>query len=329
MIFGFCFLIYAKNLMIRQKRILFLFIIFLFLFNANNSFAGFGITPPYVRNDNLTRNSHYEQKIILVRSDPDEDLQAKITIDVPKIGQWISVDRGAEFILPKGETQIPIVVSVDIPDDAEFGNYKGNIRAVISPLQGPHPGTVGIALGAQIDVDLNIVDRKIFDFKVRRVRLFDAEEGRKFWWMFFPGKITFSMQIQNVGNVPYSPTRVDLDIYDAKGEALLESVKNTNKIEKVQPFKTKEVVAEIPTKLKHGSYKASYKIFKGEEIAQAGQLNLSILPYGSLPGYKGYGFIGLPLRDQSIIVLASLLVLFGIIYGVWMIVRKIRRKNVG
>jgi hypothetical protein len=32
-------------------------------------FAGFGITPPYVRNTSLTRNSTYEQQILLVRSD--------------------------------------------------------------------------------------------------------------------------------------------------------------------------------------------------------------------------------------------------------------------
>ena len=34
--------------------------------------AGFGITPPYVRNTSLTRNSTYEQQILLVRGNPDE-----------------------------------------------------------------------------------------------------------------------------------------------------------------------------------------------------------------------------------------------------------------
>jgi hypothetical protein len=34
--------------------------------------AGFGITPPYVRNTSLTRNSIYEQQILLVRGDPND-----------------------------------------------------------------------------------------------------------------------------------------------------------------------------------------------------------------------------------------------------------------
>ena len=45
-----------------------------------------------------TQNSHYEQVITLVRSDPTEDLQAKVTINVPGANDWISIDRGTQFI---------------------------------------------------------------------------------------------------------------------------------------------------------------------------------------------------------------------------------------
>ena len=60
--------------------------------------AGFGVSPPYVKNERLDRGSHYEQKIILVRGDPIEDLKAEITIDVPGAQEWISIDKGTEFI---------------------------------------------------------------------------------------------------------------------------------------------------------------------------------------------------------------------------------------
>ena len=59
------------------------FFILLFFVLPAKVDAGFGITPPYVRNSSLTRNSVYEPEILLVRSDPTSDLNATISIDAP------------------------------------------------------------------------------------------------------------------------------------------------------------------------------------------------------------------------------------------------------
>ncbi len=56
--------------------------------------ASFGITPPYVRNTSLTRNSTYEQQILLVRGNPNEPLKAEIVVDAPEIASWIEVIDG-------------------------------------------------------------------------------------------------------------------------------------------------------------------------------------------------------------------------------------------
>ncbi len=69
-----------------------LFSIVLFFTVAQSAFAGFGVTPPYVTNPSLTRNSIYEQKIYLVRSNPDTDLKATISIDVPGVNDWFTVN---------------------------------------------------------------------------------------------------------------------------------------------------------------------------------------------------------------------------------------------
>ncbi len=82
--------------------LLFLNIIFFLLILNNYVFAGFGITPPYVKNTSLTRNSIYQQQILLVRSDPDIPLKATITVDAPEIEDWIEIVQGYEFELPKG-----------------------------------------------------------------------------------------------------------------------------------------------------------------------------------------------------------------------------------
>jgi hypothetical protein len=161
----------------------------------------------------------------------------------------------------------------------------------------PAGGGVSIALGAQIDVDLKVVD-KIYDFNVRRIRLTDLETGRTKWGLYFPGKIRFLMTIENTGNTEFGPSRVHFDIYDANGENLLESTDNLNSIERVAPFATKEIVAELPSRLPAGLYVVKYTIYKEEEISQQGQLHLNIAAVGTVPGYEGYGFDGLSLGDK-------------------------------
>ena len=57
-------------------------------------YAGFGISPPYVKNNQLFPGSSYTQEIILLRSDAEEDLQADISVNAPEIKDWITIDKG-------------------------------------------------------------------------------------------------------------------------------------------------------------------------------------------------------------------------------------------
>lgn len=276
--------------------------------------AGFGISPPYVRNENLTQGSHFEQKVILVRDKPDEDWQVELIFNVPEANDWFSVDKGKKFILPKGEKQTPIIISIKVPEKAEFKRYKGSIRVKTTPLKTQEPGTVAITLGGQIDVDLNVT-KEILDFKVRGVKVSDLEEGYKWLFWYFPGIIRFSIRIENIGNVDAIPTKVRFDIYDAKEKKLLESVEAKKFDKKVRPFETEWVFAKLPTRLKPGSYWAQYKIYKKEEVVSQGKIHLSILPRGTIPGYKGAGFWDLALKDKLTIILLALVILGGIGYG--------------
>jgi len=289
-------------------------VIFFSLVLVGSVRAGFGISPPYVRNENLTQGSHFEQKIILVRDKPTEDWQAELIFNVPEANDWFSVDKGKKFILPKGEKQTPIIISIDVPSKAEFKRYKGFIRVKTAPLKAQEPGTVAITLGGQIDVDLNVT-KEIFDFKVRGVKVSDLEEGHKWLLWYFPGIIRFSIRIENIGNVNAIPTKLHFDIYDAKEEKLLESVETKKFDKKVKPFETEWVLAKLPTRLKPGSYWAQYKIYKKEEVVSQGKIHLSILPKGTILGYKGAGFLDLALKDKLTIILLALVILGGIGYG--------------
>lgn len=294
----------------RQYRVIFFIctLCLLYFIKAGFALAGFGITPPYVKNEGLTRNSQYEQKIIIVRGDPDVDLKAVISIDVPDINEWFTVDKGKEFILPRGEQKVPMVIKVSVPDDADIKKYRGNIRIRTSSLDEGQAGGVSIALGAQIDVDINVVDKEIYNFRVRRITLSDLNEGYKWGWFYFPGKIKFNISIENTGNVLIAPSRVLFNIYDNSGQELLETTENTNRLTKVKPFETGDIIAELPTRLSHGSYVVRYKIYNKEDVKQEGELNLSIMPKGTISGYEGYGLLGLTLKEKSIVVFPLLVV---------------------
>jgi len=285
--------------------------------------AGFGITPPYVRNDKLTQGSTYTQEIILVRGDPVEDLKAEVTVNVPGIDAWISIDKGNEFLLPAGAKQVPMLVTVRVPSNAAYERYQGNIR--IRTLSPDPASGVSIALGAQIDVDLRVVD-EIRDFEVKRVQMSEAEEPTRMWWLEFPGRIQFSMGIENTGNAPVAPSRVQLDIYDRKGNVVLETTYNTNEMEEILPFETREIYAFIPTKLPPGAYLVKYSIFRYEDdVKRTGELTLSVLPAGTLTTYAGYGFDGLSSSDKMTIFVPAGVILFLLLLSI--VIFSMRKKN--
>ncbi len=302
-----------------------LFFIFccIFFVAANTVHAGFGVTPPYVSNVSLTRNSTYEQTIYLVRSDPTADLKATISIDVPGINDWFTIVEGTEFLLPSGEQKVPMTVRVVVPDNAKYEQYTGNIRIKTgAPDDQVSGGAVSISLGAQIDVDLTVIDKKIKDFKVRKIGVTDLNEGHKVGWLYFPGKINFEILIENTGNVPVAPSDVVFRIYDRSGNVLLEETRKKGSMDTVDPFLTDTVFAEIPTKLPAGSYLARFEIMNGDEVKLAGEVNLSILPYGTLQA-AGFGFLGLSFAHKLSIIL-PLVFFLGTI--VMLIIRLRKRK---
>ncbi len=252
------------------------------LFFADTVLAGFGISPPYVTNHNLSRGSHFEKDIWLTRGNPVEDLRIEVDIDVPGANDWISIDEGSSFLLPKGEQKMLMTVSVDVPKNAEYKSYPGFIRITTYPVSSAEEGgQIAIILGARIDVTLDVRDIEIFDFKIRQINVYDLEEGHNVLWWFSSGKIRFDMQFENIGNIKASPTKVLFEIYDGERKNLVETT-TAKKIGKVDPFQTKNIIAELPTKLTAGSYWAIFKIFKGDEIVEEGETHLSILPRGGI-----------------------------------------------
>lgn len=298
--------------------------ILLFVLFVNEAHAGFGITPPYVRNASLIRNATYEQQILLVRSDPVAPLKAEITIDVPGINDWFTIKEGSTFLLPAGQDKVPMTVSVKIPDNAPYKTYTGNIRIKTGPADNQVAGgAVSISLGAQVDVEITVIDKQIKDFRIRKIGISDLNEGHKFAWLYFPGKIQFEMFVENIGNVSIAPSKVLFRMYDPSGQILLEETQQTNNIKKVKPFDQDTVFAELPTRLPRGAYLARYSVWNGSDIKQEGEINMNILPYGTLQ-VAGYGFMGLSLAHK-LSVLVPIFVVLSVVIAI--LVRSTRKPK--
>ena len=301
--------------------------LFYVTFGATLAYAGFGITPPYVRNTSLTRNSTYEQQILLVRGDPNVPLNAQIVVDAPGIQDWITIVEGNTILLPRGEQKVPMTVRVKVPSDAAYKEYEGKIRIKTVPTNDQvAEGVVSISLGAQVDINLNVIDRVIKDFRVRKISVNDLNEGHKLGWLYFPGKIEFVMSIENTGNVDITPSDVQFRIYDRSGAVMLEETHQKGTMQTIAPYLNGDVTAHLPTRLPPGGYMVRYAIKNGEEVKQEGELNLSILPYGSLQT-AGFGFGGLSLTHKISILLPVFAFLILILYIVYNRLERRKRRR--
>jgi hypothetical protein len=174
-------------------------------------------------------------------------------------------------------------------------------------------GAVSISLGAQVDIALTVIDKKIKDFRVRKIGVSDLNEGKKLGWLYFPGKINFSMLLENTGNVDIAPSKVEFRIFDFAGQVLLEETINKGDIKDVAPYATEEVMATIPTRLPAGNYIARYRVYNEDEVKQEGELSLMVQPYGTLQE-AGFGFSGLSIPHKISLILPILALLVIILY---------------
>ncbi len=241
--------------MLRMKAGLILIISLLILFSANSVFAGFGVSPPKILNYHLLPGSHFEQTIYLVQSKPEKDLLAKIEIDAPEIKDWISIEGGLEFTIPAGVQMFPLKVSVDVPSKAAFKSYSGKIW-IKTASKAEEGGTVSVALGALISIDLAVSAEEVYGFIFRGLEILKAEEGR-------PIKVKISLQ--NTGNTRDRPTKIHLDVYDRYHDKVLYSGDAAD-LNYIKPFTQGEVVGKFRAKLGIETYWAEVKVYKEDNI---------------------------------------------------------------
>jgi len=294
-----------------------------------NTTQGFGVSPPFVKEEHLLPGSQLERIVYLVQSEPNKDLKAELEFspELKEIENWIKIGQGMEFTIPAGIKQFPLKVTVDVPSDAQLGEHRGYIwieRKIVKE-EGAQVTTV---TGGTIEVALKVTNQEYSDWQLKDLGVRDLAKGEK--------TVKVSLRVENLGNVKTRPSKVHLDVYDNYHQELLNSGDNSD-LDWVPPFQTKELTAEFPAELEpNQQYWAEIEIYKGDELLLADKRRFNV---GEIAKTEvGSGQVSEPLEESETDLgfgfLKSkpfLLGLLGIILavGLGFGIRQIRKSGIG
>lgn len=218
--------------------------------------AGFGVSPPNIMEDHLVRGARIERTIYLVQGNPEEDITMEILIDSPDITEWISFEGGRIFTIPKGVQQYPLVVQIQVPQDAEFNIYKAFLRINTVPKsaeEGEGGNQVAIVVGGRVDVNLTVGEGLFEEYSIERISILDIKTG---------ANPKVSLTINNTGNVSVAPYSASFELYNKFGNIRLGYGENDG-FEKVPAFSKSSIEIEFPigVRLAEGEYWGHIKIY--------------------------------------------------------------------
>jgi len=220
--------------------------------SSTKAYAGFGISPAGINNEDLKPGTRYVQDMVISRSDPDEDLVAVIQPELGELNNWVTFEPGTRINLPKGEQRVSIRVIIDVPADAAIKPYEGIFRILATPL-GQVKG-VSVVKGARVDIDLTTTEEIVVNLSVRAVSILDVFEEED---------LIINITAKNDGNSDTAPTKVDLKVLDL----LEKEVKTltTYDIEKVPAYEQSAVKARFKDHgLVLGEYYGIITVYNGE-----------------------------------------------------------------
>ena len=286
---------------------------FVVLVAPSVSYAAFGISPPFLNADHLVPGATYSQTIYLVQDQPVDDLPIVANLELPDaVKNWISIDRGMSFIIPKGTRQFPVVVTVKTPQGTALAKYSGNLTFSTQPNTG---GQVAISLGANLAINLTVGNDIFEKYSVPLITISDIEEG----W-----SPRVFVKFQNDGNIPESFDAATFDLYDHFDAVRLAYVSKQDGFTETPPFVTNEYFVEFPIDfhLGVGDYWGVVNFYKHQQFVASQKTVFHVLPTGTLSGTMG--IITKFFKDNSLALGGAASIL---IAGIYFGIRRARLKK--
>lgn len=281
----------------------------LLLFSAGSVSADLGISPQDWIEKNGMPGQKIEKTFMLSRSDSLQaiDFTAKISGDLVN---WITVENGNNFNVPKGQQQYPVKVILNIPQSAEKKEYKSEIR--LRPQPGSSGGQVSVVVEALIRINLTVTDKPFLNYEVQQITIPKQEEGNS---------LEVILSINNQGNVEAKPTKATVDIFDKFYVEKLgsETFADFSNIKGIQPFSFGNLSFNAPFSLTPEQYWADVTVYQGNEVKKTEHLTFEIVKAGTLK--KGNQAVQ-TLKNNIWLVVVIVLVLLVVALSILLIIRR-------
>lgn len=232
--------------------------------------AAFGVSPPWIENENLKPGSNFVYVINLSANELSEEMKvnAEFSGD-PEVAQWLSVLNKDSLVMPEGQNIVPMSVAVNIPSDAKVGKYQGSLKLTLSTESGSQDN-IAVLLGGNIAIRLGVTDRDVVDYWVQTISTEPLNEGEP---------IHLNVTLKNLGNTDVTGLLTKVSVVDMKtGEQLVSGTAEEFNMP-VYPQTMAEVKQTIDAPdLKVGNYWLDVESFQGGKSVYKNRLYLSINP---------------------------------------------------
>jgi len=131
--------------------------------------------------------------------------------------KWITIPEQKDLIMRIGQTKLPMKVTIDVPKNAALKNYRGSIYITLSAMKEDTSlggGEVGIALGANISIDITVVGDKVVDYWIKSISNDPIQEGNP---------LSLKVEVENLGNTEVREIEGQIDIYNNPQKENLDS----------------------------------------------------------------------------------------------------------
>src|SRR3989338_2379254 len=223
---------------------LFVFIFVFFGVSPASAEAGFGVSPPSIKETRLVPGSRVTRTVYLIQGNPEKEVAMDVAVESKDIKSWISFEPAGSFTIPVGVQQFPLHVIIQVPKDAELGIY----RAFIRPNTNPENAKTGVAisLGGRIDVDLTVGDDVFESFTITNINIEHIRAGEK-------PKV--EIEVENTGNVPTGPSAASFELFNKFGDIRL-AYGDVEIKEEIASFANRGLTIEFPlsVRLAEGGY---------------------------------------------------------------------------
>lgn len=228
-------------------------------------FAGIGVSPGEVSQDNLRAGIVFNKEITISQSDANEDAKITVEPDLGEMSSWITFDPGREFIIKKGINKYPLILKIQVPADAQKKEYSGSLKITSTPVT----STTGLTLisGARVDITFKVTDAEIVDLLVRSYNVGNS---------LFQEPIPISFTIENRGNIAVAPSSAKLEILGSDGN--IKQVLEEDTLEQVKPSETKEYSIKLLSAIDAGDYRARFKILYRDQTLIEENVEFRVLP---------------------------------------------------